>query len=345
MKQLSIIVPIYNVEKYIRMCLESFFRQEMDEETFEVILVNDGTPDKSMEVISDIIEAHQNIHVINQENQGLSMARNNGMEIATGEYILFVDSDDLLIDNSLSFLLSHALTSKADIIVADYTKMHDEQIAQIPITPIIQEDGYVQKKTGKELLLQDLNPYSCYVWRSLFRSEFLRRNNLRFIPNICFEDIPFAHQCYTKANLCLRVNWKFIIYRKGHVSISSYLNKKKGMDYCVAISETWNISKEDNFDEQIITKLRNDTFIHYSMLIYYLTSNASISRSEKMYILNYLKQLVPDLSFKNGVKQRTVNFLYHRLPSTYMTLRIFYANYLQDIFWKIGDTIRNKQKD
>ena len=113
MKQLSIIVPIYNVEKYIRMCLESFFRQEMDEETFEVILVNDGTPDKSMEVISDIIEAHQNIHVINQENQGLSMARNNGMEIATGEYILFVDSDDLLIDNSLSFLLSHALTSKA----------------------------------------------------------------------------------------------------------------------------------------------------------------------------------------------------------------------------------------
>ena len=78
---LSIIVPVYKVEKYIRPCIESIFKQGLDDADFEVIIVNDGTPDKSMEIIADIIAAHQNITVINQENQGPSMARNNAMKI------------------------------------------------------------------------------------------------------------------------------------------------------------------------------------------------------------------------------------------------------------------------
>lgn len=80
MKKLSIIIPIYNVEKYIRPCLESIFQQDMEESDFEVILVNDGTKDNSMERISDIIKAHQNIININQKNKGLSIARNNGIK-------------------------------------------------------------------------------------------------------------------------------------------------------------------------------------------------------------------------------------------------------------------------
>lgn len=94
---LSIIVPIYNVEQYVRTCIESIYQQGFDEDRFEVILVNDGTKDKSMEMIADIIQQHKNIVVINQENQGFSMARNNGMAIAKGEYILMPDSDDLLL--------------------------------------------------------------------------------------------------------------------------------------------------------------------------------------------------------------------------------------------------------
>lgn len=130
MKQLSIIVPIFKVEKYIRRCLESIFRQGLNDDVFEVIIVNDGTPDRSMEVIADIIQQHQNITVINQENQGLSVARNNGIEQARGEYILFIDSDDLLIDNTLPYLLDKALSSQANLVVADFVKMCDEQIAQ-----------------------------------------------------------------------------------------------------------------------------------------------------------------------------------------------------------------------
>jgi len=116
---LSIIVPVYNVEQYIRTCIESIYKQGLDEDRFEVLIVNDGTKDRSMEVIQDIIAQHKNIVVINQENQGLSMARNNGMAKAKGQYILLTDSDDMLIDGSLKPLLDMALETEADLVVAD----------------------------------------------------------------------------------------------------------------------------------------------------------------------------------------------------------------------------------
>ena len=95
--KLSIIVPVYNVEKYVRPCIESIFKQGLDDADFELIIVNDGTKDHSMEMIADIIQQHNNITVIHQENQSLSVARNNGIAAAKGEYILMPDSDDLLI--------------------------------------------------------------------------------------------------------------------------------------------------------------------------------------------------------------------------------------------------------
>ena len=86
--KLSIIVPVYNVEQYIRPCMESIFKQGLDDSDFELILVNDGTQDNSFGVISDIIESHQNIKILEQENSGPSIARNKGINCAQGQYLL-----------------------------------------------------------------------------------------------------------------------------------------------------------------------------------------------------------------------------------------------------------------
>ena len=137
MLKLSIIVPVYKVEKYIRSCIESIFMQGLDDEEFEIIIINDGTPDNSMGVIEDIINQHKNIKVINQENQGLSVARNKGIVAARGEYILMSDSDDLLIYNSLKPLLEKALESKADLVVADFLEMTTEEIQNLKMDNII----------------------------------------------------------------------------------------------------------------------------------------------------------------------------------------------------------------
>ena len=118
--KLSIIVPVYNVESYIRSCVESLFMQGLDEQDFEVILVNDGTKDDSFEKIKDYIYEHRNVMRIDQENQGLSGARNTGMKYATGQYVLFVDSDDLIVKGCLSKLLPIAIETSADLVVADF---------------------------------------------------------------------------------------------------------------------------------------------------------------------------------------------------------------------------------
>ena len=213
---LSIIIPVYNVERYIRPCIESIFKQGLDENCFEVIIVNDGTKDRSMEIISDIIQQHKNVFVINQENQGLSVARNNGISAARGKYILMPDSDDLLIENSLHSLLDNAIESQADLIVADFLRMNDEEIKNTN-TSLIQKKEYIHiEKTGEELFLQDLNPYQCYVWRTLFRREFLMNNNITFVPGIYIQDMPFTHECYLKAKKCIRASWLLNIYRKRH---------------------------------------------------------------------------------------------------------------------------------
>ena len=97
---LSIVIPIYNVEKYIDRCLNSIFSQDVSPENLEVICVNDGPPENSMQIVNCYANKYANLHIVNQQNQGLSVARNGGMAIAKGDYLWFVDSDDYVTDNS-----------------------------------------------------------------------------------------------------------------------------------------------------------------------------------------------------------------------------------------------------
>ena len=106
--KLSVIIPVYNVEKYIEKTIYSLYKQDLSEDEFEVILINDGSTDKSLDIICNLADKFNNIIILNQSNQGPSIARNNGIIKANGDYILFMDSDDLLINSSLSFMLNIA---------------------------------------------------------------------------------------------------------------------------------------------------------------------------------------------------------------------------------------------
>ncbi|MBR3078932.1 MAG: glycosyltransferase [Prevotella sp.] len=326
---LSIIVPVYNVEAYIRPCIESILKQGLDENRYEVIIVNDGTEDRSMEMIADIIDQHTNITVINQENQGLSIARNNGMERATGEYIMFLDSDDLFIDNSIPYLLNKAISSKTDLVVADFIGMNDNEIATFDIAHFHQGNGTFQEKTGKDLLSQPLySGFSC-VWHTLYKRDFLKKNNLYFIPHIYFEDTPFTYQCYAKANQCLRVDWTFIIYRNGNRSITTCLyNQKKVLDYCVVIAKIWELSQDKSLSYPINQKLQNDAYSFFSGLLFMLSKYTTITHGEKLEVLRHLQAIAPDLSFQNGIKQRLVSFLFHNALPVFMILSSIYFKHL-----------------
>ena len=322
--QLSIIVPVYNVERYIRPCMESIFRQGLNDDDYEVIIVNDGTQDRSMEVIQDIISQHNNVTVINQENQSLSVARNNGIAVAKGEYILMPDSDDLLIENSLGVLLEKALESKADLVVADFLEMTDEEIKRLG--NVAQKYLKVKEKTGEQLFLEDLNPRQCYVWRTLYRRAFIQDNNLTFIPGVRYQDVPFTHECYLRAGKCLRVSRLLNVYRKGHESATYSFSKKKAHDLITVIAGTWKLRKMEGLSPVVLHKLGDDVFALFSLLIYFMLYGMKDGKERQDVFLD-LRNTVPDLDFSNGKKQKVIWFLYKLSPQLYFAIRLFLKNY------------------
>lgn len=329
MIELSIIVPVYNVKKYIRPCFESIFHQGLDEERFEVIVINDGTKDNSMEIIQNFISIHSNIIVVNQKNQGLSVVRNNGIAMAKGEYILMPDSDDILVYNSLPFLLEKARESKADLIVADFMEMLSDDVDKLQMENIKQRDGNVKEKSGEQLFIEDLSPYQSYVWRTLFRRQFLLDNGLRFFPGILYQDIPFTHECYIKAQCCLRVNWLLNIYRRRPGSATATFSLKKARDFCITIGKTWELLNLDGLSMRVKKKLENDVFISLSIMLW-SASHTAKNASEREYIIDLLKETIPDLHFLYGTKHRLVSFLLKRMPHTFIHCRYLYDIIIED---------------
>lgn len=322
---LSIIVPVYNVEQYVRTCIESIYKQGLDEDRFEVLIVNDGTKDKSMEVIQDIIAQHKNIVVINQENLSLSVARNNGIAAAKGEYILMIDSDDLLIENSLSRLLDLALEEEVDLLVADFLEM-DNEIITSSSSYVNQNRFEFKRKTGIQLFLEDLNPNQCYVWRTLYKRSFILENNLKFVPGIRYQDVPFTHEAYIKANNCIKTSWLLNIYRKNRPGASTHsFSFKKAKDFCVVIRETWKLRKTKGLPPMVVQKIKDDVYATFSTLFYHTlhTINNPLDQYE---ILKILNQEVPDLFFTNGRKQKIETLLFKHMPSLYLKIRRLHWN-------------------
>lgn len=137
MKKISIIVPVYKVEPYVEKCLQSLLNQDLPADDYEIICINDGSPDKSPEIIRGFAQKHSNVILLDQENKGVSAARNNGIEHATGEYLFFVDADDSLHPNCLNALYEHSKTNTIDLL---YVR-----------ADIIEPDGSVNGK----LLMED----------------------------------------------------------------------------------------------------------------------------------------------------------------------------------------------
>lgn len=192
---ISIIVPTYNVEKYIRTCIESILAQTY--RNVEVIIVNDGSTDQSLAVISDLICSHHNVKVINQKNQGVSVARNTGIDVATGKYITFVDPDDKIMPGFVSSLYQIADKTGADIVRGSFRDFN----GNIPKDWV--PDFNVPTNCGTIVLDQLLsNNISFVVWSSIYRLDFINSNHIRFTPGIVvYEDIDFTTRAYMLAKL------------------------------------------------------------------------------------------------------------------------------------------------
>lgn len=333
MIELSIVVPVYQVENYIRACVESIFKQGLDESRFEVIIVNDGTLDRSIEMIDDIVSQHDNVTVINQENQSLSVARNVGITAAKGEYIMMPDSDDFLIENSLAPLLDKAIETKVDLVVADFLIIDDRDMYKF--SGVVQKEFSVQEKTGQQLFMEDLDPHQCYVWRTLYRKQFLLEHHISFIRGINYQDVPYTHKCYLNAKRCLKASWLLYVYRLNRPgAATTNFTVKKSRSYSIAMASTWNLRTIMGLSPAVLYKLEEDVFASFSMMVYH-TIYSIHNKNDRKEVMDILKFEAPHLKFTHGIKQRVATFMLRRMPYTFIELYYLYGQIVFRKAWQI----------
>lgn len=243
---LSIIIPIYNVEQYIARCIESCLNQDLSKSEYELVMVNDGTPDNSMDIVNKYAQNNTNIHIIEQENKGLSEARNAGLRNAHGEYVWFIDSDDWIKDNCLNEITSRLKNGDLDALQIPMIKVyHNKQVV-----PHSYKDKDSDITTGKELLKKYLYCYP--VQFTLYKRSFLNTYNLSFYPHIYHEDMEFTPRAFFYAN---RVGFHttpvYYYELRNASSIMHTPSVKRAVDMTIIIknhiSFFKNIVKEDQF--------------------------------------------------------------------------------------------------
>ena len=184
--RLSIVTTMYNSAKYLPKCVDSLLNQDLPEDDYEIILVNDGSPDNSLELAEQYASHHKNIKVLSHPNKGLAGARNTGLEAAQGEYLCFVDQDDYVRANIYGKLLGMMDEGRLDMLRFNYDMVNEDyQIINKPKGTVI---DYTQQVMDGETFLDERLGYGCFVWSYVYRLSFLRKIGIMFKEGAYFDD-------------------------------------------------------------------------------------------------------------------------------------------------------------
>lgn len=220
-KMLSIIIPVYNAERYIKSCVDSILQQSSHD--FELLLIDDGSSDGSGVICDDFAKADKRVRVLHKPNGGVSAARNLGIENARGEWMSFVDADDLVESGYVSDFLR--MESKADLTFFPHAIFSGDSIEKQYEMP----DSYENERARIEASILHLKDneqqfeFFGYTWNKFFRSDIIRANNIRFIPGLKFrEDEFFTAQYCRYISSIATLSKPLYRYRKGTGGLTSH---------------------------------------------------------------------------------------------------------------------------
>lgn len=208
---ISVIIPIYKVEKYIVRCVESIVNQTYT--NLEIILVDDGSPDNCPQICDDYAEKDNRIKVVHKENGGLSDARNAGMKVATGDYISFIDSDDYVSIDFIETLYSAMLRENSDIVECEIVRFYENEIPNIKDNLNIES---FDTEKGLSLLIDD-NKFHQHVWNKLYKSKFALK--VPFEKGKLNEDEFWTYQVFGRAEKVTKIYKTIYFYLQRESSI------------------------------------------------------------------------------------------------------------------------------
>ena len=252
---ITVVVPIYKVETYLKKCIESIRRQTY--QNLEILLVDDGSPDNCPKICDEYAQIDERIQVIHKENGGLSSARNAGIDRATGEYISFVDSDDYIEANMIELLYEGILKHQCEIAICNhYVEKGDQLLMELP--PVDKEWVYTSQEATK-LLIED-TVIKSYAWDKLYKTELFQK--VRYPNRRNYEDIATTYLLFDQANRICKLQGYEYYYQVREDSISNNNSTQKWHKNCgdiiTSMLERYEYFKrkdEKEFQELALAKL------------------------------------------------------------------------------------------
>ncbi len=227
MAKISVIVPVYNVEKYLQECMESILNQTLED--LEIICINDGSTDSSFEILNSYAKQDKRITVINKPNSGYGHTMNAGLNTASGEYIGIIESDDFAAKNMFEDLYKLAKENDADIVKSDWFHYWSKNKFARKNNRISSAKAFKLTNSKEDKSLLRINPS---VWSAIYKREFLNKYNIRFLetPGASYQDIGFSFKVFALARRVIFTDKAYIYYRQDNINSSV---KSKTKIYCV----------------------------------------------------------------------------------------------------------------
>lgn len=257
---ISIIVPVYNVEKYLDRCVESILNQTFTD--FQLILVDDGSKDKSPAICNRWSQKDKRIKVIHKENAGASAARNEGLKHATGEYVGFVDADDWIARDMYQYLFHLITRHHADVAACGFTRRttdmeYGTQGERLTFLDSKEMWDYFYRVNGE--------PSNYSIWNRLYRRDILK--GITFLEGKITEDVMFSYEVTQKANCMVVSNLKKYLYFKNELGVTRSRLCKKDMD----LLEIWDLIVQKEGENRYWAKLnrKRATFTLYTKAMMY----------------------------------------------------------------------------
>lgn len=287
--RLSIIVTVYNREKYIRRCIDSLLNQNIPVDEYEILVIDDGSTDRSSVILDEYCKKNVNVRVVHKKNGGVADARNTGIEEARGIYITYIDSDDFVEENCYLEILEFVENNDYDLLISDYYNIVGEDKRYAEIAPFLNE-GII---TNNEYVLTTPAP-----WNKLIKRELFEKNNLRFPSGIIYEDYATIPLLANEAKTIYYLKKGYVNYFQDNTSITRTVGfQKKWWDMYIA-SENLN---------KMNPKYHNE--LEYLVYLYLLVRTSSwylqvghVEETEK--IADYMRKYFPKWKNNYYVKRR-----------------------------------------
>ena len=276
--KISLIIPVYNCEKYLEKCLESVMKQDLA--GIEVIIINDGSEDNSLEIVEGYKSRFKNISIINQENKGQGAARNLGIKIAKGEYIGFIDADDYIEPNMISSMYYTAKDNNCDVVNCgtNIVSKDGNIVKEISIV----ESGQLNSEEAILSMIKGENMFS--VWNKLFKRELFISNNIFFKEGCYYEDIYVIVKAFSSAKKIYNIEKSLYYYVQNSKSTTKQKKVRYYNDLLMEVART---------KEYINDKYPKNKLI-----------NISFENIQTLFLLQFISELNFNINIENILKQK-----------------------------------------